>query len=403
MRLIPAGNLDQTEPVLPIRWCLEAREGYELREQKAENIHILFVIAYEGTDLEDRYLVPIDQVMTYLPFRRPGRHLVLAKVVWGSENHLGSLVRKVDFRRYYNDLLDKEHKERTSFIDRYTFRWISDCQCLDGSAEAEVTIQAEYFPREWPAWLKYLAEVGHEYPSFDQCQMRRRLAFAPVKLFFFGLWAVITTVTRVSIAAFLTLCAMREVDYGAILHPFRDDIRDIYAHVHSTSPGSWLVRNKDGVSRTAWFVLLHPMIYLAAFAALTGCKIYLHTTYLALLTAISSAIQSLALMIWSILILFFMNAWIAILAMALAVVLASFLAGWTVRAIKRRREMEAAPDFLALREQEKLQAYDDLYKLLACRADPLIASISALPRERQTLHLRYLELKAKLCRPFAAE
>ena len=399
MRLIPAGNLEQAEPVLPIRWCLEPREGLELEEQKAENIHILFVIAYQpkdGRGLEDRHLVPIDQMMTFLSFRRPGRHLVLAKIVWGKDEDLEDLTKMANFSTYYYDLLDRARTDFDTNNARSSF-WNLKVQCLNGRAEVEVAIPAEHFPKKWPGWLKYLAECGYQYPSFDQCHTKKRLAFAPVKLLFFGLWAVITTAIRIIIATFLTLCAMREIDYEAILHPFRDDIGDVSSDVHRGRPGSWILHDKDNNLRSEWLFLLHPMIYFGIFVGLTGAKIHSRTTYFALVKAIWFGVLAFALAIWNWLISL---PWIMITATAIGVAISVFLI-WKIGKSKARRRERTAQEIQEAIAKAKRTAYDELYQLLACRAEPMVADVSALPRERQTLRLKYLRVKVKLCRPWA--
>jgi hypothetical protein len=49
------------------------------------------------------------------------------------------------------------------------------------------------------------------------------------------------------------------------------------------------------------------------------------------------------------------------------------------------------------------QEYDDLTRLLACQTMPFEVDIDAIPAERRTIHLRFLDLKRRVCRPYAVK
>lgn len=56
----------------------------------------------------------------------------------------------------------------------------------------------------------------------------------------------------------------------------------------------------------------------------------------------------------------------------------------------------------ARREQEMFKLrYETEFEPLLCDGRDLKPSIADLPPERRTVHLRFLDLKAKVCRPFA--
>ena len=387
MKLIPAGDLNQAEPVLAIRWCLTRAETEYLKKQKAENIHILFVIAYEGTDLEDRQLVPIDQVMTYLNFRRPGNNTVLAKVVWSSHAEKGAgylakrLLSKAHVRMYENRVLNRVH---TTFEDTEWLEEFHHVRSMEGAEDFEVVIPKEHFPKEPPEWVKKVVNAGFSYPPIDQCAFRRRLGILPVKLLAFGIWTVITTFIRATIALCLGLCGMRHIDFGAVLRPWEDDIEDVYFSVDRRD--SWFNRTGEGLPRSPLMYLFHPMIYLTLFSSLTSLKFFYDRTYLETIRIIWVMVAEFVPMVLGVLI---------------GLAIWGFISRLISKANKNKHDQENSLEFQELLRREKEQSYDELYKLLACRPN-LSPAVSALPAQRQTFYLRFLDLKARVCRPYAA-
>lgn len=400
MKLIPAGSLTSADPVVPIRWCLERSEAEALKAKSAVNIHVLFVIAYEGTDLEDRQLVPIDQMMTYLTFRRPGTHTVLAKVVWAADKHLRTLTKKFSVRGYDGNILGENRDGfRAAAID-YCTDW--KARYLDSETDIEVAVPKEHFPSEPPAWLQRIANVGFDYPPADQCALRRRILLSPPKLFLMGLWAVVTTLIRACIALVLVLNGNYGIDFTAVVHPWRNDIDDVAARTDSRE--TWFQENRGGDPRSKWAALLYPYFWLFILIPIPGTIAYvLDITYaqalLLMFTWVSNAIVAAGAFL-----LHALAAYGKIILGIAAVLLVCFL---VVLAFKRtahvqnERELAVSVDAQKQRERERMESYDHLYKLLACRQG-IAPTLASLPPERRTFRLKYLDLKARVCRPFAA-
>ena len=383
MKLLPNGNLESAEPVMAVRWCLERWEAVALKERAANNICVLFVIVYEGTDLEDRQLVPIDQMIAFLNFRRPGNHLVFAKVVWdkrlgATEKYLReSLLQKVSSRNYDLNLLNEE---RTGF--RSTAFDLDRVGTLANDAELEIAVPKEHFPPEPPAWLAKLVNAGFDYPPVDQCAFRRRALWAPIKLSAFGLWAIVTTIIRVIVAAFLLLRGMRDINFAPIIHPWRNDIDDVWGNLRYTS--SWFKYTKERRSRDSiWRYIFYPPFDIVVFFLLVLVKDSYHVSWLTLIGMFISAV------------------WWRLLVVAFFVGFFLWLKYLANRAIRRQNELERSPEFREAQERRRLNAYDKLYKLLACRPGAT-ATVESLPAEHRTIRLRFLDLKRKVCRPYAA-
>jgi hypothetical protein len=404
MKITPAGDLSSAEPVLPVRWCLEPGEAKQLKADLAKNIHVLFVIAY-GADpdayqcaSEDRVLVPIEQMMTYLSFRRPGKCTVFATVVWGdSVKRLRQICLTLRRRGTY------VHNLLWSGGLYGTRDWHGDMEALhiNAGARLEVVVPVEHFPKEPPAWLWRTVNFQFAYPPVDQCSFRRRCLLSPLRLPWFGLWAVITTVIRAAIAACAGLHGCRHINFGAILHPWRNDINDV---TYCTDiRNTWVLCDEHGHARSRWLLLLHPYVYVALFAVVAIVKAQYGVTYWAAIVMIAGAVvKAVLIVVHSLLAWWYV--WLILAAGVGSVYGVEFLAvrrKESLRAAEKRRERETGltpKDRWRLEEEAK---YDQLARSLACQAMPLEVNLHALPPDKQTFLLRYLDLKRRICRPYA--
>jgi len=387
MKLIPAGDLTSAEPVLPVRWCLGSLETEQLKERRASNIQILLVIAYEGSSLEDRQLLPIDQMIAYLNFRRPGRHTVFAKIVYGD------MAKRLLFKASsteYNWRIFQGYREHTDLLSDEMFYARMEIRTIEGKAELEVAIPHEHFPKEPPAWLMKLANIGFDYPPIDQCSFRRRLLFALPKLFFMSIWAGLKVITRAVTALVLVLCLVRDIGFGAILHPWRDAYDDVDGR------DSWFSHDRRGYRRSSkWIYLLHPLIWIGILTALSIVAHYLHKSLWKMLATVFLAIVKFIILIAGPL--------VAVVMAILLIVATGVLLNRHAKKQKRQMEEWKNSDEFRRQEQRKReQTYDDLALLLACRP-AITAELSSLPPVRRTLHLKFLDLKRKVCRPYAAK
>lgn len=184
MRLIPAGDLESANPVLPVRWCLEPKDVAALSEHGIDinSAYVVFVIV-DDRGRETRQLAPMVQMMEYLEFYHPGVHQVFATVMDGAALGVKNYVfNKEGEHFYHNDLLTYD---KTKFL--------IDVCC---TAQIEVDVPAEHFPKEPPAWLRSIVDGVWPYPSVDQCQFRRRLLFTPVMFAFAAIIVIFTTILR---------------------------------------------------------------------------------------------------------------------------------------------------------------------------------------------------------------
>ncbi len=252
-------------------------------------------------------------------------------------------------------------------------------------------------------WLSKLVNAGFDYPPIDQCSFRRRLLAAPLKLYAFGIWAVITTIVRLIAVAFLLCRGMRDIKFAPLIHPWRDDIEDVWYGLTWSSP--WFAYAKTSGSgyreRSKWIYLLYPPIYLVLFLLLTWIKIQFHLSYLTIIMAVATALINAAIVILKFLVHLFSKVWAGALGIAVLVFLGRIIMKVNRKAAARKRERESSREFREARRREREEAYTGLYELLACRPG-LVPAVFDLPPEHRTFRLRFLDLKRKVCRPYAA-
>ena len=382
MRLIPSGNLESAEPVLAVRWCLERSEIEYLKYKYAEDIHILIIIKYEGNlehyenNLDEGDLVPIGQLMAYLNFRKPGNHTVYAKVIYSS-----------DIKKTKRDILIKQshtqYRYRLLSIDGHSW-WenpiIDYASFTHIEAEMDVSIPKEHFPAEPPLWLKSIVNYGHEFPAVDPCMFRRRLIYCLPKLPLFGAWAVITTLLRLVIALVATFLGFRGVNWKAVFRPWADSIEDV---VNGTSlKTNWFVNDKYGEERPIWFTLLNPIIMFIVINVCVGLgKILILLIKMMAIKPIIAAFVGVGIVVISTILYFVIS-----------------------KIIERKLQMETGEYYRIKRNQEEHRLedwYNELSQTIGCKTTPIRADVSDLPKRKRSVQLRFLKIKARVCKPYA--
>lgn len=390
MKLILPQRLDSAEPVLQVRWCLERSEHSFLKEQKAKCINVLFVITYENSSLEDRILVPIDQMLTFLNFRRPGDHTVFARIVYvkyedSFEDVKRRILDKINNYSYKNEILNSK---KTSFgNDLGSF--LSDYST--GDTEFDVNIPKEHFPKDPPECLGKIVNFGYDYPAVDQCMFRRRLLVSPFKLILIFIWMILTTVIRGFISLLALSLGLRDINFEAVLRPLRDDISDVL--YYTSFWNSWFFKDKYSKTRPKFYLLLHPWLYIILFFVLSLVAHKLKMTNWVLLMIILRSLKG-----------FVFYAWKPLAYCFTVLVFISFLLNklntkWN-NITEERTKKTSTEEYLQMMRKKEEKKYDNLYKLLACPKEKTV-DLDNIPLQRRTIKLRFLRLKSKVCRPFA--
>jgi len=422
MKLIADNSLSGGNPTIPVRWCLETSDVEKLKEAGAKDIHVLLAVAYEN-GREDRQFVPLEQTLTYLTFRWPGKHRVFARLFWPREHDvslagLRKLFLKKETKNEYdiNVLGFEKTQVRTDFCN---FSLILSKQ-LEGVAGADfdVVVPAEYFAKKPPAWLRWWANLWCEYPPVDECHFRRRciLAFTiqpPLIL----LWLVARTPVGLLYVVWLLLWGLRGIRLSPLFHPFDSKLSDIYKKGLCCTPYTHdcsVFRHDSEHNRKSFlWLLLHPFTILAGWGCLEALSRLFKMSYLMLLA-------TAARWVWRVVVFLIHSATIleAVLiaagVFAVYYVFGRFFLPAMLRYLKKNkpareerkqqreqaleRERQAWKEQL---EQQRKQTLEALYNEMQCSTIPWVASINALPPKRRTLYLRFCDLKARVCRPFA--
>src|SRR3989344_4161029 len=218
-------------PTIGIRFCIDPVDRANLIEHRVVEPYVLLVVAYQNGYDEDRQLVPLSQIMTYVGFRFPGKHRVFARLVWSSSNSL-TLRKKIleqNSRGKYEyqvlDALRDAFRDKIVSVDQKALS--IDCD------EFEIDVPRGYFAKEPPNWLKWYANWGYKYLPVDECEFRKRayVAGLPKLVPFLTVFLFTVWLRFVSYAVSLVLGA-RGLKFGPILHPWTGDMEDVWPEIH---------------------------------------------------------------------------------------------------------------------------------------------------------------------------
>ena len=367
---------------VPVSWCLSRDELNNLAEKGAvmgTEMNILFLVVSTDTDrsYETRYLVPVKQKMEYINFCTPGKHKIFSTVVWKQreDDNLQEifLSKNQAWGHYRNNFYDHYDKNVFHYFDR----------CGFGVHKFEVNVPKEVFAKEPPALEKWWVNWCYENKPKDQCYYRRRRAFAysiqpPLVLAIFLGLEVFTSV----IISALLLFGTRGIGFRKILHPFIEPLCSIWDETKGSIFGKWPI------------LRLLPSIFLgSSVISWTACKIFgFHVLDFQLdlfleATIMGGMVVGVVGTVSSFILLSYYG---VIKAIAL-------IPGAKDRKERKKLMAEAVEKERIKKLREKIEAE---YALLICDGN-LSADIRSLPSNKRTLHLRYQDLKSRICKSFA--
>ncbi len=474
MLQLVADSAQSGSPVLPVRWCISRQMAEILHQRQGDMIGkpmivITIVREVEGEDgLKKgrevaRHLYPLDQFMAYVPFRSAGDHTLHATVLWASQR-IGCDWKKIRanlFRKGWSG--DYLH----SFITYDGFFRGDDMSSSfynRGHAQLSVTIDAKFFAKEPPEWLKWWVNLWHYDLPVDQCSFRRRMIGAfTVQPPLIALWIVFAAFSRTLGALVATSLGSRQVGWSAIVHPLRDSFNDIVRQeewcIGRYGEANFAVTNRDGKERHLYGALLLSLPFYWSFVGLAGAGLW----------AIASKIQNVNVslagyadhsikialvylgIVWGMTLHYLLVRAIVMIADAFfawfcqtraagfilgvfAAFYVAILSGiwWVLREGVRRVPGGVGKSVRAIGWaigwgsktldrgfDQAFRAYDKLFREpsagpipsplppelrafrgVVCTGEPLKAQPAALPRV--SLSIRYEQLKAKVCKPFAS-
>lgn len=356
---------------IPIRWCVDKNTLERLKENEVLNPHLLLVNVVHQKEVQ-RLLIPLEQALEYVQFRTPGRNTIYATIIWAKDGKsLWESFIKRENNRYATDVLNRDG----------TFYYNEDYQGFGFTttefAEMDVVIPQEMFAKAPPRWLEKWVNLWYETKTRDQCHFRKRIPAAftiqpPLVL----LWLILRSLIGIAAAMFfILLLGLRGINLEPIIHPWKQRLRWVWNDKKNTIfYRDW--RDKNGQEQIQFYLLpLIPIIPLLIFGL---CFLIFSGPRLTPNPAEIAFYQSLymTMIITGSLVIFF------------AIVDA------IVHPLSYIPEKE-----LAVKREEYKRKYDEFGYLL-CDGG-VLPDLKALPPKRRTIHLRFMNLKAQVCKPFA--
>lgn len=419
------------QAVMPIRWCLTMPAARAIANATAIKSQIWHMVLIAQTDAEGqeiiggRKLINLSDLMTYVQFRKPGVNTLHAWVLettckttryggnYDSLSWSRNFLRRVGHRYCYAlfDVIGRPIKTGAGE------RWPEVGGVIRAYGTLSVTVDSKFFAKPPPPWLNTWVNGACEGEPVDECQFRKRLipAFTvqPPAVLFIYVW-------RLLILAYLILFGVtRGIEWTNFFKWYRRGY-DFHGNLDpdwQMKTRSIILTDKQGRDRHWVFVLYTPILLLVWLLLAAACFwvwndfapehpyfIWRSSILVALLVPLAT---------W----LLITISTLFVIAIKESIALGSRIwRGAMGRWQKFRPEKpapvsvkipvpvtvpitpsEPAADVLNRRRMEALSGL----KPLMCQRGPVVADIRSLPRV--PLRLRFAELKARICKPFAQQ
>ncbi len=411
------GEVDAT---IPIRWCVQSDLIKELKQKGYVDPHLLLVVRYsESRSVSDgityvtwhdtaRYLVRLTNEMQYVSFKRPGANQVTAAIVDVSK---GAPRTKLEMG-FYAAVLDKSNGRYEYDITHGDGSFRSEIRgapVLDVTSTLDVEVPREMFAPEPSEWIKTI--VGRFFTSrpYDQCHFRRRTIASLIWLPFF---VVLGTIFKALSLIAALVWGLRKPAVGHLFKPLHGRCLGVWEDSDKTS--IWFHKKEHQYDRVQtqdfpWF-LLNPFTFTVPPALLYAIFQINVTRGKGELEHVENVAN------WGWWKTFFVVNGVLIGAFA-AIVIVGFLLIVGIRLINRiqndpeasKHRQEKATD--KKREKEAIRVRRNATRQevilrelesMVCGSTPTSeADLHALRKDKQTVSLRFSDLKSRVCRPFA--
>ncbi len=410
----------QVDAFMPLRWCINKCAAEMMREGATQGLayYMLLLMVHERAGEVDRRIVPLDAMMDYVRFNRAGQYTVYALVFSTSkkgkdeQEHLFSLLARQSPSSFKKNLFEYTYGRGASERLILHADWIGHetnfsllCQ-----SSISVAVPEQFFAKQPPAWLSRWVNYMFSEPPVDECHFKKRLIFAitiqpPLVAFWLIIkWLVgwpIFTFTRLLWAILAALLGVRpmtsrsdnssmSVNWRASIGDYSYSFMDVWnpddemhmcrtdACGHTHHGGTVQFRDRKGRRRKeAYWWLLTPLIWILGFAIPFLIVTMRHWEFR----------DAFAVAFW----------WMLSVITALALVTFAVRSAIGLLGKSEVRRLAEEEEQVMTRKRKLVDAVD---KLL-CDTMPVEVDVSVLPPEQQTVRLRFLKIKARVCRPFA--
>ena len=373
------------DAVIGVRWCISPEERSHIRSSGAKHPFLLLVVAARRNGYlseEERQLIPLENMMGVVSFKRPGLYRLLATVVWSEDDKVRGLKSR---------FLKKEERGNYECLVINHDGWgknvlyaTKDPAISAGFAELDVEVDPAFFakkPWDW-RWLNFIIDT----PPRNQCDARRRRIFAyfvqPFLLLFLGtLFYLINMIATTC----LLLVGIRHINWSSFLLFHR-------GFAWEDRGKNFFLYNSKGKHRPLYFLPLMPVFWLLATAAFALPMIIAGLPIPWLMVIVKTAA--------------FVICWSTAIALLYATI---HLIDKSTKKLGIAPKLNELPQRVKSRlagyaeeaRREEIAEYDRRLDALLCDNVPEEISVATLPGRRRTIRLRFLNFKRQVCRPIA--
>lgn len=377
-------STESASPTIPVRWCVDRATLEEMQRRGVRHPYVLLVVrSEEQSRREQRMLVPMHELASYVSFVLPGKNTVYAILVYPPG---GTLDRRLTEKWLWSEFLSRSLGDyNTSLFNPVDGSLLSYMTGGHAATSVTVSVPAELFAPKPPSWEKEWVNLWFESAPKDQCAYRRRRVIAytiqpPIMLIHFLFYYILF-----ALGALGNLLVGRFDLNWEKFHP-----RNICeSHVY-LMPGG--VRSL--ARRSLWLIPLTPIVPLGAAGIAAGVMLLLKAPFNPWLPWLIAVGVVLGLWAGALLVIGFIGVYSFLVS-----TLENVFRAWG----RKRQEARRAAAARGVAPPAALPAAPPLYlvrsAVLSC--DSIGPSPMVIPREYQTLHYRIQALKARVCRPFA--
>ncbi len=427
-----------------ISWCIGKDTLEHLSQQRAVEPHLLIITMpqvkkqgdYVNHQHEERRLLPLGNLLTYMPLKHVGRLRIFARLVWIDEYEKRPVERLFDRylnendrgrnSKYGNQLLTSDgaefidnssYEEEEQLRDPYITLSKRERRRLEGQLKEKKAAQAHIqnlistsididvpegcFAKEPPAWMQKWVNLhfGWAGQPYDECEFRKRAIYAVLLQPFV---VAVNYVCRVAATIGMLSVGMRDINFRPLRDVLDTSISDIWFGAdRSIFYPNWNdEKHLWGLSNKFLPLYFIPYAFSPLALLVIGAGWYLYTRNMQLAftrTGMTLAGWTLGITIVLLCIFGVVGIWMKIVE------------AWRDREReadnrkyeeRRQREREER----RIREEELAKPFylrDSELAVLTCDQAFPRTKLADLPKERQTIYLRFLDLKVKVCRPFA--
>ena len=392
------GQQNPGTPNVLVGWCITPHLKAKLQKRNIRDPHIVFFVLKDGKELY-RDIAPLKQGIHYIPFSKAGVHTILATVMW-KEPFVNTPLRSRVLKKW--NMLSYEHEFVNAELEE--LHVVDGTHNRLGEAKTTVEVAGGFFASEPRPWVKKWVNCWHDLPARDECQFKERMLIAfGIKWMPALLWLVYIVLVRSILCMGAFLYGARGINYQPMFHPFSMYTWEILDAMRSNNDSVFLT-NTEGKRRSPIFWATMPLIPTSVFLSVI------------IISGIQTWMEYIEAIHWGLCIEITIIAWILLLLIACISVLVSILivlflmASWIVIGTFARLfwgTTEERKQYKELEHKKQITRIDRYYENeinpILCSTDtPQLVRFDALPQKKQTFKIRYLDMKARVCRMYQA-